>query len=338
MTGGIPTRTGEPAEARAEARRTFATPLCAVDRLEPDAGGPDLRFRAFKTVSADDPYMEGHFPGLTLLPAVFVLEALRQALSTLVGGDEPLNLLEVASGRWLAPMRGGDEIRLDVTARKDDGGRWRVTAGGVRQDGTPVVAAKVVLGDRNTAPADGPLAPAGAPPLPPATAYGPDYTAILDRLPVRHPMLLVDRVESFEPGREITTVKAVSGSEPCYRSMADGLPLSRYMYPRALMLESFGQSSVLLWLSSGTTEGVQVAAAFRDCRFAGEVRPGAVLRHVARIDRLMADNVFVSGETWDGDRCVMTVGALIGANRPRERMDGTMNTAPPPAIPGPPGA
>ncbi|MFE8010411.1 hypothetical protein [Streptomyces sp. NPDC057418] len=301
---------------------TFATPLRAVDRIEVCQDGPGLRFRMFKTVRAEDPYMAGHFPGLTLLPAVFVLEGLRQAVTTLIGADEPLNLVEVTSGRWLAPMQGGDEIRLDVTATESGGGRWLVTADGVRQDGVPVVLAKVVLGGRDAVVSDG-LVPAGGPPGAPATLSGPDYTAILDRLPVRHPMLLVDRVDAFDPGREITTVKAVSGSEPCYRSMEDGLPLSRYMYPRALMLESFGQSSVLLWLSSGTTEGVQVAAAFRHCRFAGEVRPGAVLRHVARIDRLMPDNVFVSGETWDGDRCVMTVGALIGSSRPRAQVDRT---------------
>lgn len=301
---------------------TFATPLRAVDRIEVCQDGPGLRFSMFKTVRAEDPYMAGHFPGLTLLPAVFVLEGLRQAVTTLIGADEPLNLVEVTSGRWLAPMQGGDEIRLDVTATESGGGRWLVTADGVRQDGVPVVLAKVVLGGRDAVVSDG-LVPAGGPPGAPATLSGPDYTAILDRLPVRHPMLLVDRVDAFDPGREITTVKAVSGSEPCYRSMEDGLPLSRYMYPRALMLESFGQSSVLLWLSSGTTEGVQVAAAFRHCRFAGEVRPGAVLRHVARIDRLMPDNVFVSGETWDGDRCVMTVGALIGSSRPRAQVDRT---------------
>ncbi|MBT2380623.1 hypothetical protein J7E90_25735 [Streptomyces sp. ISL-111] len=304
--------------------RAFATPLRAVDRLEVCPSPSGLRFRAFKTVDPRDPYMSGHFPGLTLMPAVFVLEGLRQALTTVLEADEPLNLLEVVSGRWLAPMQGGDEIRLDVTAERLGGDRWRVTADGVRQDGVRVLAAKVVLGAGDAGRAGGPLLPAGTGAPAPGAPGGPDYTGILDLLPVRHPMLLVDRVESFEAGRQITTAKAVSGSEPCYASMADGLPLSRYMYPRALMLESFGQSSVLLWLSTGTAEGVPVAAAFRGCRFAGEVRPGAVLRHVARIDRLMADNVFVSGETWDGDRCVMTVGALIGSSRPRTQVDRTV--------------
>ncbi len=309
--------------------RTYVSPLRAVDRTEVLSDGPETRFALFKTVNRDDPYMAGHFPGLTLLPAVFVLEGLRQAVTALVGADEPLNLLEVRSGRWLAPMQGGDEIRLDVTVAPEGPGRWKVTAAGANQDGTPVAAVKVTLGDRNAVLADGPCAggpPPGAAGAP--GAPGPDYTRILDLLPVRPPMLLVDRVEHLDPGKRITVTKAISGSEPCYQGLDDGLPLSRYMYPRAMMLESFGQSSVLLWLSTGTAEGVPVAAAFRDCRFYGEVRPGAVLRHESRIDRLMADNVFVSGRTWDGDRCVMTVGALIGSSRPRARVDRAMRESP----------
>ncbi|MEV7791272.1 hypothetical protein AB0O68_04750 [Streptomyces sp. NPDC087512] len=307
------------------ARRAYAAPLRAVDRMRILSDGPGTRIVVYKTVAPEDPYMAGHFPGLTLLPAVFVLEALRQAVTTVVGTDEPLNLLEVRSGRWLAPMQGGDEIRLDVTVTPDGPGRRRVTADGFRQDGTPVAAVKATLGDRAAVLAAPP--PQDAPPPAADEPSGPDYTGILDLLPVRHPMLMVDRVESLDPGRRITVAKAVSGSEPCYQRMADGLPLSRYMYPRSLMLESFGQASVLLWLSTGTARGVPVAAAFRDCRFYGEVRPGAVLRHVSRIDRLMADNVFVSGQTWDGDRCVMTVGALVGSSRPRERVDRAMTAA-----------
>lgn len=307
MTAGAPAALG------------YAAPLRAVDRIEVLSEGAETRFTLYKTVNPEDPYMAGHFPGLTLLPAVFVLEALRQAVTTLVGADEPLNLLEVRSGRWLAPMRGGDEIRLDVTVACAGAGRRRVTAQGYRQDGTPVAAVKATLGDREAVLAATP--PQGAAPPVADGPPGPDYTGVLGLLPVRHPMLMVDRVESLDPGRRVTVAKAVSGSEPCYRGMADGLPLSRYMYPRSLMLESFGQASVVLWLSTGTAEGVPVAAAFRDCRFFGEVRPGAVLRHVSRIDRLMANNVFVSGQTWDGDRCVMTVGALVGSSRPRERVD-----------------
>ena len=299
----------------ASGRRAYATPLNAVDRIDVRSEGPELSFTLYKTVTREDPYMVGHFPGLTLLPAVFVLEALRQALTTLVGGEEPLNLLEVRSGRWLAPMHGGAEIRLDVTARPDGEGRWSVTADGVGPDGVPVAAVRAVYGDHRV-PYGEPLT--GAPPPPAPEPSGPDYTGILDMLPVRHPMLLVDRVEALEPGQRITTVKAVSGSEPCYQEMADGLPLSRYMYPRSLLLESFGQSSVVLWLATGTAQGVPVAAAFRNCRFAGEVRPGAVLRHVSRIDRLVENNVFVSGQTWDGDRCVLSVGVLIGSSRPRD--------------------
>ncbi|MBU7597293.1 hypothetical protein JGS22_006500 [Streptomyces sp. P38-E01] len=309
--------------------RGYASPLRAVDRLEVLAREPHPRFVLYKTVDPEDPYMAGHFPGLTLLPAVFVLEGLRQAMTALLGVEEPLNLVEVRSARWLAPMQGGDEVRLDVAAEPLADGLWQLKADGVRQDGTPVAAVKVVLGDRTAAPAgDWPAPRAHGAHGGEAGRFadgveGPDYARILELLPVRHPMLLVDRVEALEPGRRIVVAKAISGSEPCYQGLDDGLPLSRYMFPRALMLESFGQSSVLLWLCSDASEGVLVAAAFRDCRFHGEVRPGAVLRHEVWIERLMADNVFVSGRTWDGDRCVMTVGSLIGSARPRTQVDRT---------------
>ncbi|MEC3976379.1 hypothetical protein [Amycolatopsis sp. H20-H5] len=302
-----------------------AKPLRAVDRLEVLAGSPRPRFRAYKTVDPLDPYMPGHFPRLTLLPAVFVLEALRQATTTVVGAAEPLNLLHVVSGRWLSPMLRGDEICLDVTAEPDGPGRWTVRAEGSRQDGTPVAVVKLVLGESalgdRLEPEHGPppLA-AGPPPL--------DYAGMLDMLPVRHPMVLVDRVEAIEPGARIVVAKGITGGEQCYQGLPDGLPGSRYRYPRALMLESFGQASALLWLSLGAGAGVPVVAAFRDCRFAGEVYPGAVLRHEARIDRLLSDTVFISGRTWDGDHCVLSVGALVSASRPESTLDARLTGNP----------
>lgn len=296
----------------------FATPLRAVDRLQIMAGPPDPWFRAYKTVTPHDPYMAGHFPRLTLLPAVFVLEAVRQATTTVLGAAEPLNLLDVVTGRWLAPMLRGDEICLDTAAVPDGPGRWAVRVEGTRQDGTPVAVVKLVLGetaagDRSESTGGPPPAPAGPPPV--------DYAGMLDMLPVRHPMVLVDRVETLDPGKRIVVAKAVTGGEQCYQGLPEGLPGSRYAFPRALILESFGQASALLWLSTGSATGVPMVAAFRDCRFFGEVQPGAVLRHEVHIDRLMSNNVFVSGQTWDGDRCVLTVGALVSASRPKSAVD-----------------
>ncbi|MDG9720246.1 hypothetical protein [Streptomyces sp. DH24] len=299
---------GKPWNAR------FAAPLRAVDRIETAAMTPTVKFRAYKEVDSRDPYMNGHFPGLTLLPATFFLEALRQSMNTVVGRAEPVNVLKIVSGRWLAPVLHGDELCMDVEAVPEGPDRWTVRARGIRRDGTTVSVVKAVVGTERRPHG---LDVTGRPPSADDHAAIPDYAGMLDILPVAHPIVLVDRVDAIEPGHRIVVSKAVTGSEPCYQSMDSGLPGSRYTYPHSLMLESFGQAAALLWLSDATADGVRMAASVRDCRFAGQVYPGAVLRHEARIDRLISDDVFVSGQTWDGDRCVLTVGMMATVTRSR---------------------
>ncbi|MCK1795669.1 hypothetical protein MTQ01_06530 [Streptomyces sp. XM4193] len=327
----------------------FAAPLRAVDRVEVERPAPAMAFRAYKTVDRRDPYMDGHFPGLTLLPATFFLEALRQSLDLVADGPEPVGLLGVGTGRWLSPVLDGEEVCLDVGAEPAGPGHWAVRVRGSRADGTPVAVVKATAttgsaptgsADGSTEPADPYGPPAGLPTLPGADPASelrapsgppapgsagvrlPDYAEMLAVLPVAHPIVLVDRVEQLEPGRRAVVSKAVTGSEPCYRGMPSGLPASRYAYPPSLLLESFGQAAALLWLDSVPSDGVRMAASVRDCRFLGQVHPGAVLRHVVRVDRQIGDDVFVSGRTWDGDRCVLAVGMMATVTRPRSHVCG----------------
>ncbi|MFB8132902.1 MULTISPECIES: 3-hydroxyacyl-ACP dehydratase FabZ family protein [Streptomyces] len=173
------------------------------------------------------------------------------------------------------------------------------------------------------------------------------YGQILASLPVRHPMVLVDRITEFDADRSIETAKAVAGSEPCYQAMADDLPPERYAYPRSMILESFGQSAALLWLGSrggpdAAGGGLPMVGRLRNCRFTGSAFPGDVIRHRVRIDRLVDDNAFMSGESLVGDRVVLTVGSLIAVARPLSVVAGggaaaSITAAPPaPRRPGNP--
>jgi 3-hydroxymyristoyl/3-hydroxydecanoyl-(acyl carrier protein) dehydratase len=304
----------------------FAAPLRAVDRIEVIEESPRLRLRTHKLVTATDPYMPGHFPKLTMLPAVFLMEGLRQALVTVVGGqaERQLELLEVRSARLLSPMLGGQEISSDITVDPVEsvaGKRWLATATCTRQDGGKVATLKVLIGepgdeDRVATTSEPPAAITGAPVT--------DHARIRELLPVRHPILLVDKVIDVAPGERISAVKAVTGSEPCYAGLPEGLPSCGYAYPRSLVFESFGQTSALLWLASGEAgiggDGVLMLAAIRNCRFAGAVFPGDVLRHVVRLEQLVGDNAFLSGEIWLSDRCVASVGSLIAVNRRPEHL------------------
>lgn len=80
-------------------------------------------------------------------------------------------------------------------------------------------------------------------PRPPAASGGRlDARAILDLLPHRHPMLLVDRVESIEPGQRIVAVKCVTANEPIFQGHFPGNPI----FPGVLLVEAMAQTAGLL--------------------------------------------------------------------------------------------
>jgi 3-hydroxyacyl-[acyl-carrier-protein] dehydratase len=140
-----------------------------------------------------------------------------------------------------------------------------------------------------------------------------DFSQIRGLLPHGHPMVLVDRVLSIEPGDSIISIKAITGSEPCYGDLALDLHPNRYAYPTSLLIESFGQTAAILWLTSvhtrnGDGDKVFMITTARNCRIEG---------HIAHIDNLVGDNVFVSGETWVGDRRIASMGSMIATQRPR---------------------
>ena len=140
-------------------------------------------------------------------------------------------------------------------------------------------------------------------------------------LPQRHPLLLVDRVLEIDPGKSIVTIKAVTGTEPCFAGLADDAEPWQYDYPQSLMIESFGQSAALLWLHGRepTPDDDGQTLMFvgaRDYRFESTAHPGDVLRHEVRLESVLADTAFATGETWVGDRLVATVATLIATRRP----------------------
>jgi 3-hydroxyacyl-[acyl-carrier-protein] dehydratase len=146
------------------------------------------------------------------------------------------------------------------------------------------------------------------------------YAGIKTLLPQRYPLLLVDRVLSMNRGRFIRTIKAITGCEPCYAGVGDGAEPWRYAYPAPLIIESLGQSAALLWLADHPAglgdDRVLMFAGARDFSFEGSAYPGDVMRHEVRLENVIADTVFASGETWVGQRRIATVASMIAVCRP----------------------
>jgi 3-hydroxyacyl-[acyl-carrier-protein] dehydratase len=73
-----------------------------------------------------------------------------------------------------------------------------------------------------------------------------DIHEILKYLPHRYPFLLVDRVLSCEPGKDITALKNVTMNEPFFNGHFPNYPVM----PGVLVIEALAQTAGLLTLKS----------------------------------------------------------------------------------------
>jgi 3-hydroxyacyl-[acyl-carrier-protein] dehydratase len=94
-------------------------PFLLVDRVvEIEAG---KRVRAYKNVTANEPFFNGHFPGLPVMPGVLQVEALAQAAAVLahhMDGFDPGNqiayLMSVDGVKFRRLVEPGDRLDLEV--------------------------------------------------------------------------------------------------------------------------------------------------------------------------------------------------------------------------------
>ncbi len=86
---------------------------------------------------------------------------------------------------------------------------------------------------------------------------------------------LVDRIESIEPGKRITTTKAVSLAE---EYLADHFPAFPVL-PGVLMIESLTQSAAwLIRVEQDFAKSIIVLSQARNVKYASFVPPGKILR------------------------------------------------------------
>ncbi len=102
-------------------------PFLLVDRvidLE-----PNVRIRALKNVTINEPFFNGHFPGSPVMPGVLILEALAQAggllthLSTMQEGcsgkeGKLFYLVKIDNARFSKMVVPGDQLILDVSIKR----------------------------------------------------------------------------------------------------------------------------------------------------------------------------------------------------------------------------
>ncbi|WP_394726937.1 3-hydroxyacyl-ACP dehydratase FabZ [Altererythrobacter sp. GH1-8] len=105
---------------------------------------------------------------------------------------------------------------------------------------------------------------------------GLDVTQVLERLPHRYPLLLVDRVKSLTVDERIHAIKAVSMNEQFFQGHFPGRPIM----PGVLQIEALAQAAGVLAVESLGLAGsgkLVYFMAIENAKFRAPVEPGCLL-------------------------------------------------------------
>ncbi|MEO7276476.1 MAG: 3-hydroxyacyl-ACP dehydratase FabZ [Sphingomicrobium sp.] len=113
---------------------------------------------------------------------------------------------------------------------------------------------------------------------PAGASLGPlDIRRVMEALPHRYPMLLVDRVERLDPDHSITAIKAVTINEPFFQGHFPGRPIM----PGVLIIEALAQAAGVLAVEALGLAGsgkLVYFMAIESAKFRAPVEPGVLLQ------------------------------------------------------------
>ena len=110
-----------------------------------------------------------------------------------------------------------------------------------------------------------------------------DITKIMDFLPHRYPMLLVDRILETEPGKRIVGIKNVTINEPFFQGHFPGHPIM----PGVLIVEAMAQVGGMLMMEAveNAKDKVFYFMSLDKVKFRRPVVPGDQLRFELEVMR-----------------------------------------------------
>ena len=129
-------------------------PFLLVDRVVDI--DPKKRIVAIKNVTFNEPFFQGHFPGIPLMPGVLIIEALAQAGAVLMLHDMPdrdnklVYFAGIDSARFRRAVVPGDQLTLTMEVLNLRA-RSAKMKGEARVDGELAAEAEIlsIMGDRD---------------------------------------------------------------------------------------------------------------------------------------------------------------------------------------------
>jgi len=112
-----------------------------------------------------------------------------------------------------------------------------------------------------------------------------DIYEVLQYLPQRYPILMIDKVKECEPGKRIVAIKNVSANEPQFLGHFPGRPIM----PGVLILEAMAQAAGVMVFSAMDKPQMEHSLYYYvgidNARFKRPVVPGDVLELEVKLER-----------------------------------------------------
>lgn len=120
----------------------------------------------------------------------------------------------------------------------------------------------------------------------------------MEIIPHRQPILMVDRIIEFEPGKRAVGIKNISANEPVFQGHYPGNPI----FPGVLIVEAMAQTGAVALMSQPEFAGkVPLFAGIDECKFKRPVVPGDQLRLEVEIVTVRRGLGIGSGKAYVGN-------------------------------------
>ena len=125
-------------------------PFLLVDRVVEVVQGQHIH--AYKNLTFNEQFFQGHFPGKPVMPGVLQLEALAQAGALLAYEGAPFDpltkviyLMSFDKVKFRKPVRPGDQLRIHAKLKKVRSGKIAVAEVSCSVDGHVVSSAELMI-------------------------------------------------------------------------------------------------------------------------------------------------------------------------------------------------
>lgn len=140
-----------------------------------------------------------------------------------------------------------------------------------------------------------------------------DFEEIKKLIPQRFPFIMIDKVLDVHPGKEVTTVKNISGNDIFFL----GHFPDKAIMPGALIIEAMAQTAIILFAVGSEREPTAKKPIYFlgsvKARFFHPVVPGDQLKIKVVNVKSMPNIAYVSGEAFVGDKKVSEAELVFSA-------------------------